>query len=67
MIKTIQVEIDEGGGIYPIQANVKLPPGRAFLILPVPEAAIGLIMSESSLAKDWLNTDEDGAWAHLQG
>ncbi len=66
MIRSIEVEIDEVGGIYPVQPDAKLPPGRALLTWPVSEAAIGLIMSESSLAEDWLSTEEDEAWAHLQ-
>jgi hypothetical protein len=35
--------------------------------LVIPEDTVsGLLLSEQSLAKDWLNDDEDEAWAHLQ-
>ncbi len=35
--------------------------------LAIPEDTVsGLLLSEQSLAKDWLNDDEDEAWAHLQ-
>lgn len=30
------------------------------------EAVSGALLSESSLAVDWLCDDEDAAWAHLQ-
>jgi len=29
-------------------------------------AVCGLELSERSLAEDWLNVEEDEAWAHLQ-
>lgn len=65
MIKTVEVEIDESGGIHPVEASLKLPAGRAVLAWPVDEAASGLLLSESALA-DWLRPEEDAAWAHLQ-
>ena len=65
MIQTIEVEIDEVGGIHPLKPDAILPRGRALLTLPVSEAALGLIMSEKSLA-DWLSPEEDEAWAYLQ-
>jgi hypothetical protein len=30
MAHTIEVEIDDLGGIHPLQTDAKLPPGRAF-------------------------------------
>jgi hypothetical protein len=30
------------------------------------EALSGLALSETSLATDWLNDEEDTAWSHLQ-
>jgi hypothetical protein len=66
MTQTIEVEIDDVGGIHPLQPDAKLPPGRALLTWPVPELALGLIMSEKSLAEDWLRPEEDEAWAYLQ-
>ncbi len=65
MNRMIEVEIDDKG-IHPVVQGTHLPPGRAILIWPVPEAALGLIMSEQSLAKDWLRAEEDAAWAYLQ-
>ena len=66
MTRTIEVEIDESGNIHPIQPDLKLPPGRALLVWPVPEVAMGLIMSETSLSRDWLRPEEDAAWAYMQ-
>jgi hypothetical protein len=33
---------------------------------PEDEAASGLMLSEPSLAEEWLSDEEDAAWAHLQ-
>jgi hypothetical protein len=30
------------------------------------EVVSGLTLSEQTLAKDWLNDEEDAAWAHIQ-
>jgi hypothetical protein len=30
------------------------------------EVVSGLTLSEQTLAKDWLNDEEDEAWAHIQ-
>lgn len=30
------------------------------------EVVSGLALSEHALAKDWLNDEEDAAWAHIQ-
>ena len=65
MTRMIEVEIDEVGGIHPLRPGEKLPPGRALLIWPPSEDALGLLLSETSLA-DWLRQEEDVAWAHLQ-
>jgi hypothetical protein len=65
MARTIEVEIDEFGGIRPLQSGEKLPPGRALLTWPAPEDALGLLLFGRSLA-DWLRPEEDEAWAHLQ-
>jgi hypothetical protein len=66
MNRTLEVEIDEAGGVRPLRPGEKLPAGRAILSWPVPEAALGLIMSEKALAENWLSPEEDAAWAHLQ-
>ena len=65
MVRTVEVEIDEVGAIHPVQSDEKLPAGRAILTWPAAETAMGLIMSEKSLS-DWLQPEEDKAWAYLQ-
>jgi hypothetical protein len=65
MARTIEVEIDEAGVIRPLDANVRPPAGRATLILDSAGSELYL-MSEKSLARDWLHPEEDEAWAHLQ-
>jgi len=47
----IEVEIDDAGIVHPLEPGTHLPPGRALLIWPASEAALGLIMSERSLAE----------------
>jgi hypothetical protein len=63
---TVEVEILPDGTIHPVHPETKLPEGRAILSWPEEHPALGLIMSEMSLAKDWLRPEEDEAWAHLQ-
>jgi hypothetical protein len=65
MTRTLEVEIDETGTIHPLDANVKLPQGRAILSWPDQDDIYPALMSEASLA-DWLSPEEDAAWAHLQ-
>jgi len=66
MTRTIEVEIDEVGGVRPLQPGEKLPPGRALLTWPASDNALGLLLSERALAEDWLRPEEDEAWAYLQ-
>ena len=65
MARTIEVEIDAGGAIRPLDPTVKLPPGRAVLAWPEGEDIFPALMSEKALA-DWLRPEEDEAWAYLQ-
>lgn len=39
---------------------------EALLNQPIDEALSGAVLSEQSLATDWLREEEDAAWAHLQ-
>ena len=62
----MEVEIDESGIVHPSKPGEQIPAGRALLSWPVPEEALGYLLSESSLAEDWLRPEEDAAWAYLQ-
>jgi hypothetical protein len=63
MTPSIEVEIDEAGTIRPLDPNVKLPQGRAFLVLPDKEP-FPLIPGHSFA--DWFTPEEDAAWAYMQ-
>jgi hypothetical protein len=60
----------ETDGRIRIKSPVHLKKGsRVFVSVPCEEtdsAISGIILGEQSLAADWLNTEEDVAWAHLQ-
>jgi hypothetical protein len=62
---TLEVEILPDGTIHPLSPT-KLPAGRATLSWKSPEDHECYILSEASLAKDWLRPEEDEAWAEWQ-
>jgi hypothetical protein len=66
MIQTLEVEIDDKGGVRPVESSANLPQGRARLVWGDDADVSCYLMSEASLAKDWLSPEEDEAWAHLQ-
>ncbi len=66
MLQTIEVEIDAGGHVHPLEPRVSVPAGRA-LLTPLPTAAEKTaLLAEGALARDWLKPEEDAAWANLQ-
>ena len=62
--------IVEPDGIIRVKAAASLETGlKVVVAAPCHEtdyAISGLVLSEHSLTDDWLNTEEDKAWAHLQ-
>ena len=69
MLQTIEAVIDEKGTIK-ILENIKLTGKRRVIITILNEEPsedeINLaLLSEASLATDWLRPDEDKAWSHL--
>lgn len=66
MLQTIEVRIDDKGHIFPLKPSAKLPAGRALLTLLEPINYESVLLSEQTLAEDWLKPEEDEAWAHLQ-
>lgn len=66
MLQAIEVEIDANGQVHPVAPVVRLPVGRALLMLLAPEADEAALLAERALAADWLTPEEDAAWAHLQ-
>jgi hypothetical protein len=66
MTKTIEVEIDDSGTVRPMDPSASLPHGRALLVWQTEPAHETLLLSEPSLAADWLRPEEDKAWAYMQ-
>ncbi len=66
MLHTVEAVIDPQGHVQWLEAVHLRAPQRVLITLldPVPDEA--LAMSEPALAKEWLNEEEDAAWAHLQ-
>jgi hypothetical protein len=62
--------IVEQDGRIRLRSPVQLEPGaKVFVSMPQvgrDTAVSGLALSEHALAEDWLNTEEDEAWTHLQ-
>ena len=66
MFQTIEITIDTHGVIHLSEPHIKLPSGRALLTLLEPVIYETELLSEQSLAKEWLTPEEDEAWANLQ-
>lgn len=70
MIQTVEAIIDSSGRVLLLE-DVVLPKGRRALVTVLDERAdVGTLepalLSEESLAEDWLRLEEDEAWSHLQ-
>ncbi len=70
MIRTIEAVIDENGNVHLLE-SVKLPASRRALVTileeePATSTSETALLSEQSLAEDWLRPEEDEAWSHLQ-
>ena len=67
MLTTIEVTIDKTGHLHSVESGQTIKAGRALLTWLEPDTAHEpALMAESALAQDWLNPEEDAAWAHLQ-
>lgn len=69
MIQTFEGVVDQKGRLRFLE-TVKLPPMRRVLITVLDEEPDiserdSAMMSEASLAVDWLTPEEDVAWSHL--
>ncbi|MBZ0093245.1 MAG: hypothetical protein K8F27_13630 [Sulfuricellaceae bacterium] len=63
MLTTIEVMIDKTGHLHCVESGQTIKPRRALLTWLEPDTAHE---DEAALAEDWLNPEEDAAWAHLQ-
>ncbi len=67
MLTTIEVTIDKTGHLHCLEPMQTIKPGRALLTWLEPDTAHEpALMAEAALSQDWLNPEEDAAWAHLQ-
>mgnify|MGYP001572076833 FL=1 len=69
MLQTIEAVIDEKGMLR-ILEPIKLPKLRRVIITilneePTEEAFNLALLSEATLATDWLRPEEEEAWSHL--
>lgn len=70
MIKTVEAVVDENGQVRLLE-EIQLPAARRALVTileedPATSIAETALLSESALADDWDNPEEDAAWSHLQ-
>jgi hypothetical protein len=66
MLHTVEAVIDAHGHVQWLEQVQLHAPQRVLITLLDPAADETLVLAESALAKDWLNDDEESAWAHLQ-
>lgn len=66
MLHTVEAVIDRQGHIQWLEKIQLHTPQRVLITLLDPTDDEALILSEPALSQDWLNDEEDAAWAHLQ-
>lgn len=69
MIEAIEASVDASGIVRlarPLKPGIARRAIVTILDEPPTLAAEGLLLSESALAADWLNAEEEAAWQHLQ-
>ena len=66
MTHTMEVQVDATGRICPTNPEAKVPEGPALLLWRTGPDLETMLLSEPSLAENWLGAEEDAAWAHLQ-
>ena len=69
MHQTLEAVVNEGGEVRLLEP-LHLPNARRALVTILEEPAINVpetaLLSEKTLAEDWLRPEEDEAWSHLQ-
>lgn len=68
MLNTVEAVLQADGALSFLEP-VHLSGAQRVLVTftqPQDEALSGAALSQASLAPDWLNDEEDAAWAHLQ-
>jgi hypothetical protein len=68
MIQTLEAIVSETGKVK-LLTEIHLTESRRALVTILeeePKVSETAILSEDALAEEWLNENEDKAWAHLQ-
>jgi hypothetical protein len=70
MIQSVEAIIDPEGNVHLLE-SVKLSSSKKAIVTileenPIISTSETALLSEATLAKDWLRTEEDEAWSHLQ-
>jgi hypothetical protein len=70
MIQSVEAVIDPEGNVHLLE-SVKLPTSRRAIVTileenPLISVCETALLSEPTLAEDWLRPEEDEAWLHLQ-
>ncbi|PZV25345.1 MAG: hypothetical protein DCF12_15405 [Snowella sp.] len=70
MIQSVEAIIDPEGNVHLLE-SVKLSTSKKAIVTilednPIISISETALLSEASLAEDWLRPEEDEAWSHLQ-
>jgi hypothetical protein len=70
MIQSVEAIIDPEGNVHLLE-SVKLSSSKKAIVTileenPIISTSETALLSEATLAEDWLRTEEDEAWSHLQ-
>ena len=66
MIRAIEAVVDEGGRVQLVESIEIKGLHRALVIILEERPVETAMLSEQSLAADWLRSEEEEAWSHLQ-
>lgn len=67
MLKTVEAVIEKNGHVRLLE-EVRLTGAKRALVTILDEETVAesALLSEAALAQDWLRSEEDEAWRHLQ-
>ncbi|NCO35695.1 MAG: hypothetical protein AUJ92_04000 [Armatimonadetes bacterium CG2_30_59_28] len=70
MVRAVEAVIDETGAVRLLEA-ICLSSARRAVVTILDDEPLSLVsetalLSEASLAEDWLRPEEEAAWSHLQ-
>jgi hypothetical protein len=71
MLQSFKAILDNHGQLHLLE-NIKMPPRARVIVTFVDETMLdresmaNSLLSEESLAKEWLSPEEEEAWKHLQ-